>query len=82
MIQCIDHVNIVVSDLSKARDLFSLLGFPEDLIIKARCGWTWKKTGHHCCREWPIKRSQLCTLYRDCPKYFPNKSSAERNTHR
>jgi catechol 2,3-dioxygenase-like lactoylglutathione lyase family enzyme len=45
MIQCIDHVNIVVSDLTKARDLFSLLGFTESDASQLSGDWISSITG-------------------------------------
>jgi hypothetical protein len=45
MIQCIDHVNIVVSDLTKTRDLFSLLGFTESDASQLSGDWISSITG-------------------------------------
>lgn len=45
MIQHIDHVNIVVSDLIKAKELFSLLGFTESDASQLSGDWISSITG-------------------------------------
>lgn len=39
MIKRLDHVNIVVSDLEKAKDFFALLGFADEPVAKLSGKW-------------------------------------------